>query len=128
MISIPELTSCIREILARGIKYYLAAVYDKHTTEFIAIVFDVCVKVLRPTQSNEVMSSAGSLPNHTFTVVNQYRAHSFARNWQLPFLDQRKGENDRRKYFMINLHERMLPTSAGVKLATSLSPVGRASN
>ena len=25
--------------------------------------------------------------------------------WQLPFLNQRKGENDRRKYFMINLHK-----------------------
>ena len=44
---------------------------------------------------------------------------------QLPFLNQRKGENDRRKYFMINLHERMLPTSAGVEPATSWSPVGR---
>ena len=30
--------------------------------------------------------------------------------------------------FMINLHERMLPTSAGVEPATSWSPVGRASN
>ena len=30
-----------------------------------------------------------------------------------------------RKYFMINLHERMLPTSAGVEPATSWSPVGR---
>ena len=58
-------------------------------------------------------------------AVNQYCAHSFARNWQLPFLNQRKGENDRRKYFMISLHERMLPTSAGVEPATSWSPVGR---
>ena len=58
-------------------------------------------------------------------MVNQYCAHSFARNWQLPFLNQRKGENDRRKYFMINLRERMLPTSAGVEPATSWSPVGR---
>ena len=58
-------------------------------------------------------------------AVNQYCAHSFARNWQLAFLNQRKGENDRRKYFMINLHERMLPTSAGVEPATSWSPVGR---
>ena len=56
---------------------------------------------------------------------NQYCAHSFARNWQLPFLNQRKGENDHRKYFMINLHERMLPTSAGVEPGTSWSPVGR---
>ena len=51
--------------------------------------------------------------------------HSFARNWQLPFLNQRKGDNDRRKHFMINLHERMLPTSVGVEPATSWSPVGR---
>ena len=33
-------------------------------------------------------------------------------------------KNDHRKYFMINLHERMLPTSAGVEPAT-WSPVGR---
>ena len=43
----------------------------------------------------------------------------------MPFLNQRKGENDRRKYFKINLHERMLRTSAGVEPATSWSPVGR---
>ena len=30
-----------------------------------------------------------------------------------------------RKFFIINLHERMLPTSAGVEPATSWSPVGR---
>ena len=36
----------------------------------------------------------------------------------MPFLNQRKGENDRRKYF-INLHERILPTSAGFEPATS---------
>ena len=58
-------------------------------------------------------------------VVNQYCAHSFARNWKLPFLNQRKGENDRRKYFMIKLHEKMLPTSVGVERVTSWSPVGR---
>ena len=27
----------------------------------------ICVEVLRPSQPNEVMSSAVSLPNHTFT-------------------------------------------------------------
>ena len=47
----------------------------------------------------------------------------FRRNWQLPFLNQQKGENDCRKYFMINLHKRMLPTSAAVEPATSWSPV-----
>ena len=40
----------------------------------------------------------------------------------------RKGENDRRKYVMINIHEWMLPSSAEVELATSWSPFGRASN
>ena len=58
-------------------------------------------------------------------MINQYCAHSFTRNWQLHFLNQRKGENDRRKYFMINLHERMLPTLAGVEPTTSWSPVWR---
>ena len=39
-----------------------------------------------------------------------YHILSPCRNWQLPFLNQRKGENDHRKYFMISLHERMLLT------------------
>ena len=67
----------------------------------------------------------GRLSPLILLAVNQYCAHSFARNWQLPFLNQRKRENDRRKYFIINLHERMLSTSAGVEPATSWSPVGR---
>ena len=47
-------------------------------------------------------------------VVNQYCAHSFPRNWQLSFLNEQKDENDSRKYFMINLHERMLLTWQGL--------------
>ena len=31
----------------------------------------------------------------------------------MPFLNQRKGENDCRKYFMIKSHERMMPTRWG---------------
>ena len=38
-------------------------------------------------------------------MVNQYCAYSFARNWQLHFLNQQKGENDHRKYFMISMKE-----------------------
>ena len=56
-----------------------------------------------------------SLPNHTFLWqaysckwVTSFCAHYFARNGQLLFLNQQKGENYLRKYFMINLHERML--------------------
>ena len=41
-------------------------------TEFLAVLYIntnwfVCVEVLRPSQPNGVMSSAVSLPNHTFT-------------------------------------------------------------
>ena len=39
--------------------------------------------------------------------------------------DTHQGVNDLRNYFMINLHVRMLPTSAGTEPATSLSPIGR---
>ena len=34
----------------------------------------------------------------------------------MPFLNQQKGKNDHIKYFMINLHERMLPDLAGIHL------------
>ena len=76
------------------------------------------VEVLRACEPIRVMMSAVSFPNYTFPGQSFKRltstyAHSFARNWQLPFLNQRKGENDRRKYFIINLHERMLPNPAG---------------
>ena len=33
----------------------------------LGVVLFVCVEVLRPSQPNGVMSSAVSLPNHTFT-------------------------------------------------------------
>ena len=74
----------------------------------------VCVEVLQPSQPKWGHVKRGQFTQpHVYwaglvlQAVNQYCAHSFARNWQLPFLNQRKGENDRRKYFMINLHERM---------------------
>ena len=60
--------------------------------------------------------------------VNQCCAHSFARNWQLPFLNQRNGESDRRKYFMINSPWKNVGDLAGVEPTTSWSPVGCASN
>ena len=63
-----------------------------------------------------------------FKAVNQYWAHSFPRNWQLPFLEQRKEENNRRKYLMVNLNKSMLPTwDGGMELATR-SPAGCTSN
>ena len=68
-----------------------------------------------------------SLPNHTFTVqaLSSKRITSIVHILfpETAVLDQRKGENDLRKYFMVNLHERMLPTQQVVKPATSWSPV-----
>ena len=91
---------------------------------------------LWPSQPIRVMLSVVSLPNHTFTGQAQSAeqlssincAHSFARNWKLPFLNQQKGEINGRKYFMINLHKRMLQTWWGGRTHTSCSPVGRISN
>ena len=34
---------------------------------YYSVCLFVCVEVLRPSQPNRVMSSAISLPNHTFT-------------------------------------------------------------
>ena len=41
-----------------------------HAVTHLSLANDafVCVEVLRPSQPNGVMSSAVSLPNHTFTV------------------------------------------------------------
>ena len=46
---------------------------------YLVNILFVYVEVLRPCQPNEIMSSAVSLPGHTFTG-QAYCAHSFARN------------------------------------------------
>ena len=80
----------------------------------------VCVEVLRPSQPSGVTSSTVSLPNQSFTgqAYSSKRlqagtcTHSFARNWQVPLMNQRKGmivEN----ISWSNLHERMLQTRRG---------------
>ena len=50
-------------------------------------------------------------------------AHFFASYWQLPFLDQRKGENGIRNYFMSSPHERML-SDVRIEPATDAHPPG----
>ena len=54
------------------------------------------------------------LPNYTFPgqalsskQSTNTCAQCFTGNWQPPFLNQGKGENEYRKYFMINLHKIM---------------------
>ena len=53
--------------------------------------------------------------------------NSFASNWQLPFSNQRKGENGLRNYFMTNRHERML-LDVKIKPVTVHIPGGGASH
>ena len=83
---------------------------------------------LASSQLVRVMSSAVSLPNHIFldrlSPLTSICAQSFSRNWQLPFLNQRKEENDCRKYFMISLHERMLPVYRFILHPGQLAPPG----
>ena len=62
----------------------------------------------------------------TSIAHNQYCAHSFARNWQLPSLNQRKEENDCRKNHDQSPRKNVTDP-AGVEPATSWSQVGRTS-
>ena len=62
-----------------------------------------CVEVLQPNQPSGVMSSLVSLPKHTKQLTSTWKQKLTL----LPFLNQRKGENDHRKYLMINLNKWM---------------------
>ena len=46
---------------------YLNESFGKAVALHMAMALFVCVEVLRPSQTNGIMSSAVSLPNHTFT-------------------------------------------------------------
>ena len=61
-------------------------------------------------------------------AVDQNLCTFFYQKLTLFFVNQQKGENDQWKYFMINLHERILLDPADTKPTTSWSPVGRASD
>ena len=75
--------------------------------KFSKVSHDFCLCwILRPSQPIRVMSSAVKLPDHTFSwagivlkVVNQHLCTIFHQKDNCPFFNQRKGENDRRKYF-----------------------------
>ena len=100
--------------------------------------FGVCLFVLRFYGPVNPMGSCRAWSVYLTTLLqgrlsplsrfNQYCAHSFARNWQLPILNQRKGENDYKKYFMSKSPQMNVANSAGVELATYWSPVWCASN
>ena len=51
-------------------KFYMISIFPQYwgtLTPYHTCIMFVCVEVLRPSQPNGVMSSAVSLPNHTFT-------------------------------------------------------------
>ena len=56
--AIPDLPQIVRQISVLNIC---------HSFNLFFFFFFFCVEVLRPSQPNGVMSSAVSLPNHTFT-------------------------------------------------------------
>ena len=58
-------------------------------------------------------------------TVYQYCSQPFANNWQLLFLNQRKWENDRRKYFMTKSPWKNVADPAGVEPAISWLVIGR---
>ena len=60
--------------------------------------------------------------------IYQYCAHSFIRIWQLPFLNQLKAKNDRRKYFMIKSPWKNVADPSEVDPKTAWSPVRPAFN
>lgn len=70
-----------------------------------------CAVVLRPSQQIMVILSQSDNLHCSWAGLDLLWgypilvSHTFARTWQLPFLDQRKGENDSRKYLTIHLHE-----------------------
>ena len=78
----------------------------------VGLEFNGLVNTIKVMWSQSVYLTT-TFPGHALSsmwLTSTY-AHSFILNWQLPFLNQWKVKNDRRKYLMINFHERMLPDS-----------------
>ena len=79
---------------------------------FPSAVCFVCLRFYFPDNSYGPVETVSS-PNHTFSWASLTKqltstyAHTLACNFQQPFLNQRKEKNDRRNYFMIDLHKSM---------------------
>ena len=73
-----------------------------------------------------VIKSTHTFPGLTYTSMRSTStcAHTYARNWQLPFLNQRKRENQWRNVSMINLNESHM-TDLWLALAIPGSAVSR---
>ena len=92
-----------------------------------------CVEVLLPSQPIRVMSSVGSLLNHTFSLqakcfegLTSTCVHSFARNWQLPFLhESAEGREWPQKIFHDQSPWKNVAGPSMVRTRDSLGPVVR---
>ena len=62
------------------------------------------------------------------TFISPLSGYPVLCNWQPPFFNQRKGQIDRRKYFMIKSTRKIVADLAWVESATSWSPVRRVSD
>ena len=89
---------------------------------------NVCLVSLElngPVNINKVMSNQSVYLTTLFlgrlSPLNgyQYSSTFFLQKLRMLFLNQQKIENDHRKYFMINLHDRMLSDSAEIEHVTS---------
>ena len=80
----------------------------------LSTILFVCVEVLHPSQPKRVMSSMLSLSNHfLLDRLCPLSGTFFHQKLTTALLESAERQNDHRKYFMINLHERMLPTQRG---------------
>ena len=78
---------------------------------------------LRSCQAGQLTYLHFSLAGSVLKTVNQYFfAHTFTSNWQLPFLNQLKGENVHRNDFLIS-HSESYVVELGFKLVTLGSAV-----
>ena len=98
---------------------FTASLRHQQQSSRLAGLFNGPFNTIKVTSSRSVhlttLFSGQALSSKRFTSTC---ANSFARNCQLPFLNQRKGKNDCRKYFLINLHERMLPDPSRIEPAS----------
>ena len=60
--------------------------------------------------------------------LSEFCADSFARNWQQPFLNQRRGVRDHRQYIVIKSPWKNVAVPTGIESTTSWLPVGRTSS
>ena len=112
------------------------AIYVNLRTRIRAVRLSTCLVwfdfVLRPFSTFKVISGVVNyLTNCSWTsllgCLPVFGVHSFASNWQLLFLNQRKRENGRRNYFMSKSPRKNVP-DVGIEFGAACMPSGHASD